>query len=297
MFTVILRHYRRLGLFAFGMAMMCLSMVANSGSPLSNIGNVIFFFMALLAFTFVALGLYSVRPGQRGILEIAGAASLLSTLVLFYLPLMGLVTSIIAIVVFTTTILALWLFLRSNLSRRIGARTTWCDRHSCDIPYPAKFVWNHSVPGALPAEDLCTGSVQEYVFDDRDEDMLEVIFKPRRVGQARYALTFLEKRAPSYCRFYFEGNEADGTLVDGVFSLAIEVVDKTSCTIITNEERSGMSLGALIERWFDDALGFQHDKLLALLDERYGNGEGVTKPMPPSRTKRRANIVSRVLRL
>lgn len=297
MLNIILRHHRRLGLFAFGMAMMCLSMVANSGSSLGNAGHVIFFFLALVAFAFVALGLYAVRPGQRGILEIAGVAGLISTLVLFYLPVIGLVTSLIAIVVFTITVLALWVFLKSSLSRSIGARTTWRDRHSCDIAYPAKFVWQHVVPGAATAQEHFTGFVERYIPDPEDEDSMEVIFKTRRIGQTRYMVTFLDKQPHRHCRFYFEGNEADGTLVDGIFSLTIDVVDKYNCTIIVNEERTGMSLGALIERWFDDALGLQHDRLITMLDKLYGNGEGVTKPMPQSRAKRRGNVVSRVLRL
>ena len=270
-------------------------MVLGSGTVLTGAGLIAYVLISLIKFSALALGLYMIRPGQRGILEIAGVAGLISTLVLFYLPVSGLVTSAIAVIIFAATTFALWGFLKSSLSRSIGARTTWRDRHSCDISYPAKFVWQHVVPGEAPAHDHFTGLVESYTPDPEDEDALEVLFKPRRAGQTRYTITFLDKRPHRHCRFYFEGTEADGTLVDGVFSLTIEVVDKYNCTVIANEERTGLSIGALIERWFDDALGVQHDRLIAMLDTLYGDGSGVTKPMPPRAGQKRRNIVSRVL--
>ncbi|WP_298358947.1 hypothetical protein [uncultured Litoreibacter sp.] len=282
MFTVILRHYRRIGIFSTGMAALCLSLVAHSGAGISSAGHLVFFALSLVGFAFVALGLYSVKPGQRGILEIAGASGVISTLLLLYLPLTGLFNAVIGIAVFFGVLTSTWFFLHSSISRKIGARTTWRARHSCNIAYPAKLVWKHVVPGATAAEDHCTGMVESYGQDPHDEDTLHIKFKGRRTGRAAYDVTFLEKDAPNFCRFYFEGNEADGTLVDGIFSLSIDVLDRENCTIIANEERSGLSLGALIERWFDDALGFQHDRLLELLDERYGDGAGVTKPLKAS---------------
>lgn len=279
MFNVILRHYRRLGIFSSGMAALCLSLVAHSGAGMSSTGHLVFFALSLVSFGFVALGLYSVKPSQRGILEIAGFSAILSTMILVYLPLTGLFNAVIGIGVFFGVLTSTWFFLHSDLSRKIGARTTWRDRHSCDIAYPAKLVWKHVVPGAATAEDHCTGMVERYVDDPEDEDTMTVTFKGRRTGRSQYEITFLEKKAPNFCRFYFEGNEADGTLVDGIFSLAIDVIDRDNCTIIANEERSGLSLGALIERWFDDALGFQHDRLMEMLDRRYGDGAGVTKPL------------------
>ena len=166
----------------------------------------------------------------------------------------------------------------TETSKRIGARTTWRDRHSATIPYPARIVWQHVVPGELEASAHSTGRIAAYEEDPEDEDSLRVIFKGHVDHHAEYDLTFLEKDKPSHCRWYFEGNEACGTLVDGIFSLEIEVIDGKSCSIIANEERTGLSLGDIVERWFDDALGFQHDRLRDTLDKRYGDGSGVTKP-------------------
>ncbi len=279
MFYVILRHYRRLGIFSTGMAAFCLSLVAHSGAGMSSLQHLIFFALSLVAFGFVALGLYKVQPGQRGVLEIAGFSAILSTLLLMYLPLMGVINLVIGIAIFFGVLTSTWFFLHSAVSRKIGARTSWRARHSCDIAYPAKLIWKHVVPGESAPEDHCTGMVERYKEDLEDEDTLSITFKGRRAGRAQYDITFLEKEAPNFCRFYFEGNEADGTLVDGIFSLSIDVIDRGHSTIIANEERSGLSLGALIERWFDDALGFQNDRLIDLLDARYGPGAGVTKPL------------------
>ncbi len=279
MINIIARQIRRLGVFSFGMASMFLAVVARSGLGMTQIGHLIFFFGAVLAFLVVGIGLIKARPGQRGILEIAGFAGVICTLCMIYLPHAGGFTPLVAIAIFFATLTSSWFFLHSEMSRRIGARTTWRTRFSGDVYYPAKLVWKHIVPGAAMPEDHCTGQVAKYVEDLDDEDTMHVALKPGRTGQARYDITFLERNAPTFCRFYFEGNEADGTLVDGIFSLSVDVQDRGDCTIIINEERSGLSLGSLIERWFDDALSFQHDRLVALLDQRYGPGAGISKPL------------------
>lgn len=279
MLNIILRHYRRVGVFSFGMAALCLSLLAHSGTGMSSLGHLVFFGLSLVSFGFVALGLYHVKPGQRGILEIAGFSALVSTIVMLYLPLHVVFNVVIGIAVFFGVMTCTWFFLHSAKSRKIGARTTWRARHSSDIPFPAKLVWKHIVPGEAAPEDHCTGLVERYVNDPEDEDTIAMVFKGRRSRQAEYEITFLEKDAPSFCRFYFQGTEADGTIVDGVFSLSVDVIDRGNSTVIANEERSGLSLGALIERWFDDPLGFQHDRLLDMLQRRYADGDGVTKPL------------------
>ncbi len=279
MFDIILRHYRRLGVFSFGMAFFCLSLLAHSGTGLSSASYLIFFVLCLIGYGFVALGLYHVKSSQRGILEIAGFSAFVSTVVMVYLPQHANFNVVIGLAVFFGVLTSMWFFLHSDVSRKIGARTSWRARHSSDIPFSSKLVWKHIVPGAASPEDHCTGMVKSYDEDPDDPDTLMITFKGRRSRHAEYEITFLKKEEPSFCRFYFQGTEADGTLVDGVFSLSIDVIDRGNCTIIANEERSGLSLGALIERWFDDPLGFQHDRLLSLLTERYSDGDGVNKPL------------------
>ncbi len=277
---VLLRHYRRFGLFSFGMACLSLSMVARSEVVLSQSGHLLTFFGALLMYLLVAFVLYLVKPGQRGILEIAGASALVTTVVHVWVPsMLPAASAFFALMVFFAVLTLSWYYLKSEAAARRGKRITWRDRHSCDIPYPAKLIWRHIIPGAAPASDHCSRFVERYIPDPEDDDGLTVLFKPRRSGQAEYHLTFLEHDAPHFCRFHFYGNEADGTVVDGVFSVTLAVTEREHCTVIANEERSGLPLGHLVERWFDDVLGFQHDRLLALLNERYADGSGVTKPI------------------
>ncbi|MEM9582458.1 MAG: hypothetical protein AAGA08_05020 [Pseudomonadota bacterium] len=279
MFEIVLRHYRRLGVFSFGMAALCLSLLTHSGTPMVSAGYLIFFALSLVGFGFVALGLYHVRPSQRGILEIAGFSAVISTLVLIYLPQHAMFNVLIGLAVFFGVMTSTWFFLHSRLSRRIGARTSWRARHSADVPYSAKLVWKHIVPGEAPPDEHCTGMVSKYTDNQDEDDTIGITFKGRGKRFSRYDVTFLKKDAPNFCRFYFQGTEADGTIVDGVFSLSVEMIDRGNCTVIANEERSGLSLGALIERWFDDPLGFQHDRLLGFLQERYGDADGVSKPL------------------
>lgn len=279
MFQVVLRHYRRFGLFSFGMACMSLSMVARSGAGLSQNAHLAFFGGSIAIFLAIALLLYRVQPSQRGLLELAGASALVSTLAQIYVPVPPDAAGLFAIAVFTGILTLAWAFLNSPIARSLGARTTWRDRHSCDIAYPAKLVWRHIVPGAAPADDHCTGFVERYETDDDEDDTMRIFFKERRAGRAEYQITFLERDAPHFCRFYFQGNEADGTLVDGIFTMSINVIDRRNCTLIAYEERTGLPLGHLIERWFDDVLGFQHDRLMAILHERYSGGRMFSRPI------------------
>jgi len=279
MIKVIERQIRRLGVFSFGMASMFLAVVARTLMGMTQVGHLVFFFGALVAFVIVGVALIKARPCQRGVLEIAGVSGIISTICLIYLPHAGLLTPFVALAIFFAVLTSIWFFLHSEMSRRIGARTTWRTRFSGDLQYPAKLVWKHMIPGAASPADHCTGQIDRYIEDIDDEDTLHVALRPSRMGQANYDITFLDRNAPTFCRFYFEGNEADGTLVDGIFSLSVDVRDRGDCTIIINEERSGLSLGSLIERWFDDALSFQHDRLIALLDKRYGPGAGISKPL------------------
>lgn len=279
MTKIIERQIRRLGVFSFGMASMFLAVVARSALSMTQVGHLIFFFGALLAFLIVGVALIKARPSQRGVLEIAGFSGVICTLFMIYLPHVGMFTSLVALAIFFAVLTSTWFFLHSEMSRRVGAQTTWRTRFSDDVQYPAKLVWKHMIPGVASPQDHCTGQIERYFEDVDDEDTLHVTLKPGRTGQAKYDITFLERSAPTFCRFYFEGNEADGTLVDGIFSLSVDVRERGDCTIIIHEERSGLSLGSLIERWFDDALAFQHDRLIALLDSRYGPGAGISKPL------------------
>ncbi len=258
---------------------MSLSIAARSGLGLGPVSNLVFFATAIATFTALGLLLYKIRPGQRGILELAGCSGLLSTVVQIYVTISPEAAGFFAIAVFFFILTSIWFFLHSAWARAIGARVTWRERDSCDLEYPAKLVWKHIIPGEAAPEAHCTGFVERYEDDPEEEDTLTIVFKKRRSGQAEYQITFLEKREPYFCRFYFQGNEADGTIVDGVFSCALEVVDRENCTIIANEERSGLPLGHLIERWFDNVLGYQHDRLIQMMDEKYGDGSGVTKPL------------------
>jgi hypothetical protein len=278
MFKVILRHYRRMAAFSVGMALLCTSLLVSLGSALSDLAHFAFFLLTIISFLMMALGLYAVKPSQRGILEIAGISGVLSTIFLFYLPYSGVFPTLIGLAVFFGIMTSLWFFLNSSISRKIGRKTMWRDRHSCQIPYPAKLVWKHVIPGAAQPKDHCTGMMESYHQDPDDEDTVHIAFRGRSHGSSNYSITYLEKEYPTFCRFYFEGEEADGTLVDGIFSFRISVMDRDSSFIIANEERSGLSLGALLERWCDDAMGFQHDRLLVKLDELYGSNEDTSAP-------------------
>lgn len=281
MLTLLLRHYRRFAVFSGGLALFCTAELAGAGFTLPLIGYVGVFAMLFMIFAIAAVGVYAVVPRHRGLLEIIGMAALATSALLFYALKYGFdgyLQGIGGVVVLVLLAGLIWAALHSKLSRKIGAETTWRDRHSGHVPYPARLIWRHVIPGAAEPSDHCTSMMERYDEDDEDPDTFHVTFKGRKDRKAQYTLTFLERDQPSACRFFFQGTEADGTVVDGIFSLRITVLERDSCFLSCVEERSGLSIGKLVERWFDDALGYQHDKLLEKLGTLYGETYGTRKP-------------------
>ena len=280
MLTLLLRHYRRFAVFSGGLALFCAAELAGSGLDLSLLGYVGIFFVSFIVFSMVAVGVYAVIPRYRGLLEITGFAAFATSALLFYASKYGFDSLLHGIgggVILLLLTGLVWAGLHSKLSRKIGAETTWRDRYSGHVPYPARLIWRHVIPGAAEPSDHCTGMMARYDEDEEDPDTVHVTFKGRKDRAAKYTLTFLERDQPSACRVFFQGTEADGTVVDGIFSLRTTVLERNTCFLSCVEERSGLSIGSLVERWFDDSLGYQHDKLLEMLDARYGETYGIRK--------------------
>lgn len=295
MLQKLLRHHRRLGFFSFGMTLFVVSTAIHS-QEMKSAGSVISLAIFCLFVTlFAAAAIYKWQYAHRGVLERAGAAGVLSAIILFYIPVVqGLYCLLISSIIFSASFAGIWWLLGSKLSHKIGSKMTWRFRHSSDFQYPAKLVWTHIIPGEAPPKENCTGVVERYIVDPEDEGTIEVVFRGPQQQEIRYVFTFLDKRPRSFCRFHFQGEEPDGTLFDGVFSVNFEVNDHDRCTVIAIEECTGKSLAAQLETWFEDALGSKFDRLEAMLDQLYGDGTGVTKPLKSPR--QRGNIVSRVVR-
>ncbi|SFR53885.1 hypothetical protein [Litoreibacter janthinus] len=281
MLTLLLRHYRRFAVFSGGMALFCTAQLIGTGFELPLIGLLAVFLPIAALFMVAAVGVYIWIPRHRGLLEITGAAGIICAIILFYAHKFGhggMIQGIGGVIALLLIAVGLRTLLHSKWSRKIGTQTTWRDRHSGHVPYPARLIWRHVVPGAAEPADHCTGMMARYDEDEEDPDTVHVTFKGRKDRAAQYTLTFLERDHPSACRFFFQGSEADGTVVDGIFSLRITVLERDACFVSCVEERCGLSLGSLVERWFDDALGYQQDKLLEMLDARYGETYGPRKP-------------------
>lgn len=279
MFNILLRHYRRLTMFSGGFGLLGTTIVTHTVIPMSIPAIVMTFVLGALISLGVALGLYMLRPRKRRLLEIAGIGAVLASALIIVLPGQGIAAASTGMLALCAAIGGLWAFLRTRLAAKIGETTTWRDRYSGQIAYPARLVWRHVVPGAAEPVDHCTGMMEHYDVDPDDPDTVHITLKGHQDRTAKYELTFLERDAPSSCRFFFQGTEADGTMVDGIFSLRITVLERDVCFVSCVEERCGLSLGALMERWFDDALGYQHDKLIEKLDALYGEAYGPTSTM------------------
>ncbi|RLJ60281.1 hypothetical protein BCF46_0479 [Litoreibacter meonggei] len=280
MLTLLLRHYRRFAVFSGGLALFCTAELAGTMPALPTISYVGTFLISFIAFSIAAVGVYALIPRRRGFLEIIGMAAFATAALLFYAlryNFDGYLQGVGGGVVLVLLAGLIWAGLHSKLSRKIGAETTWRDRHSGHVPFPARLIWRHVVPGAAEPDAHCTGMMAHYQEDDEDPDTVHVTFKGRKNRAAQYTLTFLERDQPSACRFFFQGTEADGTVVDGIFSLRATVLERDTCFLSCVEERSGLSIGSLVERWFDDALGYQHDKLLEKLETLYGETYGTRK--------------------
>mgnify|MGYP001812838439 CR=1 FL=1 len=280
MLKLLLRHYRRFAVFCGGLALFCTAELVGSGPALPLMSYIGAFVACFVVALIIGLGVYAIVPRFRGLLEITGLAAFATAALLFYAAkyeFNAYLNGIGGLVVLASLAGLMFAGLRSKLSRKIGTETTWRDRYSGHVPYPARLVWRHVVPGASEPSDHCTGMMARYEEDNEDPDTFHVTFKGRKDRAAQYALTFLERDKPSACRFFFQGTEADGTVVDGIFSMRITVLERDACFLSCVEERSGLNIGSLVERWFDDALGYQHDKLLEKLDALYGETYGHRK--------------------
>ncbi len=271
MLRIFLSQSRRFGLFSVGMAIFTTALLMSYGTSWTDMVHLGFFFLSVIAYFLMAAGLFAVQPRQRGILEIAGFSALISTVFLYYLPYSGLFPSLVGLAIFCGIMTGSWFFLGTKLSQKLGAQRVWRDSHAFLAPYPARRVWRHIVPGECEAAQHCTGTMKSFETSLEDPTTMTVTFGKHKRYMATYELTFLEKSAPNTCRFYFQGNEADGSFVDGVFALNVTVMDRDSCFVSSTEERHGLSLGALIERWFDNPLHYQHIRLLDKLEDIYGD--------------------------
>lgn len=271
MLRILLSQGRRFGLFALGMAIFTTALLMSYGTVWADLAHLAFFFISLIGYLTMAAGLFAVQPRQRGILEIAGFSALVCTVFLFYFPYSGLFPSLVGLALFFGIMTICWFFLTTRLSRHLGRDKVWRDSHACLVPFPAPRVWRHIVPGECEPSQHCTGTMQSFEVSEEDPTVINVAFGKRKKYRASYEITFLEKAGPTHCRFYFQGQESDETIVDGVFALNITVMDRDSCFVSSTEERHGLSLGALIERWFDNPLHYQHLRLLECLEEIYGD--------------------------
>lgn len=274
MLNLLLRHIRRLATFAGGFGLFGTAIVTHYVIPMPVLAILGTFIVVVLISLAAALGLYLLCPRQRRLLEISGISAVFASAVMILLPGQGMTACIMGVVALIVSGAGLLAFLHSPIARKIGKNTTWRDRYSGQVGYPARLVWRHVIPGAAEPIDHCTGMMYKYDQDHEDLDTVHVTFKGTKDRCAKYSLTFLERDEPSSCRFFFQGNEADGTMVDGIFSLRITVLERDTCFVSCVEERSGLSLNALMERWFDNALGYQHDKLIEKLDTLYGETYG-----------------------
>lgn len=271
MLRILLSQTRRFGVFAISMAIFTTALLMSYGTIWASTAHLAFFFLSLLAFVTVAVGIFAAQPRQRGVLEIAGFAALISTIFLYYLPYSGVFPSLVGLAIFFGVMTGSWFFLGTKLSTRLGRDIVWRDSHAFLAPFPARRVWRHIVPGECEPSDHCTGTMRHFETSLEDPTVMTVHFGRRKKHSAIYELAFLEKSAPNTCRFYFQGYEADGSIVDGVFALNVTVMDRDSCFVSSTEERHGLSLGGLIERWFDNPLHYQHVRLLGTLEEHYGD--------------------------
>lgn len=226
---------------------------------------------ALGAVTFALIGAFicQFKPSQRGVLELAGTSAVLTAAVAHYLPIEGVFFDLFGLGMFLFFISILWSALASKRAKKIGASTTVKMRYTCTFPYAARLVWRHLVPNDTIPGDHFSKRLSRYSQDDEDPDTYNATIDRGDNRSSVYAVTLLEQKAPKIFRAFYLGEESDGTLVDGIVALNVMILDSNLCQLIWIEERSGLSLWAMIERWFDNPLKFQTMNLRTLLDRKY----------------------------
>lgn len=265
----------------FGSAMLVLTLlIADISQPgglsifagMGPLNRVMLVSLLLAFFSSVAAGFIVLLPSLRPMVEVTGLAALLHTTLLLILP-EPLVFAMWDTGYATVALFLLYIMVYMTLyGSTMDRLPTWfsSDAHHVfrTTAAPSR-VWRAIVPDVGHEQDHWTGTMEAVRLDPEEIDTVEVLYTLGNGLYERQTVTFLEKRAPRICRYYFiaEASATNAQFSEGVFCVRIKPLAEGGSEVETELSRSSMHLRLALMMWFDDMAGDQAHSICARLEE------------------------------
>jgi len=265
----------------FGSALLVLTLlIADMAQPgglsifagLGPVNRVVLVSLLLAFFGSVAAAFIALLPTLRPIIEVTGLAALLHTTLMLILP-DPLVTTMWGTGYATVALFLLYIMVYMTLyGSTMDRLPTWFSSNAHHVfrttAAPAR-VWRAVVPDVGYEADHWTGTMESVDLDPEELDTVEVRYTLGNGLYERQTITFLEKRVPRICRYYFisEASATNAQISEGVFSLRITPLAEGGAEVETDLSRSSMHLRLALMMWFDDMAADQAHSICAGLEE------------------------------
>lgn len=265
----------------FGSALLVLTLlIADMAQPgglsifagLGPFDRVVLVSLLLAFFASVAAAFIAVLPSLRPIIEVTGLAALLHTTLMLILPkpLVAMMwdTGYATVALFLLYIMV-YMTLYSSTMDRLPIWFSSNAHHVFQTTAAPARVWRAIVPDVGHEADHWTGTMQAVELNPEELDTVEVRYTLGKGLYERQTITFLEKRPPRFCRYYFiaEASATNAQFSEGVFSVRITPLSEGGAEIETDLSRSAMHLRLALMMWFDDMAADQAHSICSRLEE------------------------------
>ncbi|PWE28834.1 hypothetical protein DDZ14_18340 [Maritimibacter sp. 55A14] len=211
-------------------------------------------------------------PGLRMLVEVSAIAALAQAVLIKVLPtdLVHLIWGTgFANLALVTLFLATYMLLYGSVSDYLPRWFRCNTRHIFRTPAEPETVWRRIVPDRAHLDTFWTGTLQTVRIDREEDDTVHAEFTLGGGMTEHQSITFLDRRAPHFCCYYFfcdaEGTNADFS--EGSYAARIGELESGGCEVEMTLKRDAMRLRMALMMWFDDALGDQCDAIRASLGE------------------------------
>lgn len=274
------RIYRQRRRILFGAALLVLTLlIADMAQPgglsifagLGAAQRVVLVSLLLGFFAAVIALLIAVLPGLRPIVEVTGLAALLHTTLMFILPdpLAGMMwqTGYATVALFLIYIMV-YMTLYGATMDRLPVWFSAGTGHRFRTSAPPATVWRALVPEPGRAAEHWTGTLESIRRLPDEADTVELRYALGNGLHEVQTVTFLERRPPWHCRYYFiaEATSTNAQFSEGELRIDVAQLPDGGSEVSTRLVHSAMHLRLALMMWFDDVAGDQADSLRARLE-------------------------------
>lgn len=274
------RVYRQRRRILFGAALLVLTLLISDIrqpeglSIFAGLGpemRVVLVMLLLGFFSAVAALFIALVPGLRPMIEVTGLAALMYTALMMVLPQalgpMMWQTGYATVALFMLYIVAYMTLYGATMDYLpvwFAAET----KHGFRTSASPETVWRALVP--VPGDEAAhwTGTLETVAPLPDEPDSVELRYS---LGKGLYevqTLTFLERKRPFRCRYYFiaEASATNAQFSEGEYCIEIAPQPGGGSSVETELAHSAMHLRLALMMWFDDVAGDQADSLRARLE-------------------------------